>query len=432
MYKFWIVVTLLFSKSFPVFTQMNWSGEIKKVNGTNHITNLDEPIYYSPKLKLKKVWQIGGEYPGFIMNTISSIDIDETDRIYVTDTSEKNVKVFSPTGEHLFTFGRQGQGPGEFRAPRCLTILKNNVLVIDPLITYPMNRFILFDFKGNYINSYNLDLKNTSYSKDIDLNNRESLLSRHKIQFSKLFFKNCILLFTYSTIDMKYKENSLWIYRLKTRERTKIITKKKIDPRLINLEKQNERMFIDTQWCFNKNGNIYYIEDFFYYKIEVFDSSGVLKSIIRRDFNLPLKTKDEYKKDIKDGQKWEEFYQKAGKKVTWETLKEKPIIYNLGAYTRGMFCDDKNNLWVLTNESYPSKKSKGIFSTLFKKESNKLNEKPTRFTFDVFNSDGKFLMKVPFDGNQPRCFVHKRCHIYFADLGVDGFPWLYKYKICEL
>ena len=97
-----------------------------------------------------------------------------------------------------------------------------------------------------------------------------------------------------------------------------------------------------------------------------------------------------------------------------------------------MFCDDKNNLWVLTNESYPSKKSKGIFSTLFKKESNKLNEKPTRFTFDVFNSDGKFLMKVPFDGNQPRCFVHKRCHIYFADLGVDGFPWLYKYKICEL
>jgi hypothetical protein len=432
MSKFWIFIILLYFKTSLTFTQSNWGGEIIKIDGIIHVRNLANPLHHNPQAKLKKIWQIGGEDPGFIMNTISSIDIDEADCIYITDSSEKNAKVFSPTGQHIITFGKQGQGPGEFRIPRCLSILKNNILIIDPLIAYPMNRFILYDFQGNFSNSFNLDLKNTYYSKDIDLNQRESLLSRHKIQFSKTFLKSCILLFTYSTIDMKYKENSLWVYKLKTRESVKIIAKNKIDPRLINLEKQNEQMFLKTQWCHNKNGDIFFIEDIYDYKIEVFDSTGILKSVIERDFNLPIKTKTEFNKDLKDEQEWEKFYEKAGKKVAWETLKEKPIIFNLGAYTRSMFCDDKNNLWVLTNESYPSKQSKGIISTLFKKESNKLNEKPTRLTFDVFNSDGKYLMKVPFDGDQPRCFVYKRGHIYFADLAADGFPWLFKYKINEL
>ncbi len=406
------LLTLLFSINIPCFSQTEWNGKIKKINDVTHVSNPDKPIYSIPNLKLEKVWQVGGEDPGFIMNGISCIDVDDRGRLYVSDVLEKNIKVFSSEGELLFTFGRQGQGPGEFRSPQTINVLPNSqLLVIDPRIVYPKNRFSLFDYNGNFIDVFNIDLKFEDYTEDIDFDNRESLLSRHKIDFSKLFIKNSLLLFSYATQNMKYNVKSLWLYSLTEKKSKNLITLKKIDPRYATeLEKQNDRMFLNCQWCNNQNGNIYVLEDNYDYKINVYDSSGHLKSILRREFELPKKTREEFEKDLEKAKEVKEYYQRIGRKVVWESLKEKPIIFNPLAITRCMFCDDQNRLWILTNESFSS---------------------DIRFSFDIFTQEGKYLMKIPFDVDQPRCFIYNKSFIYFADLGHDGFPWLFKYKITE-
>ena len=430
---FYVIIIFLVRANFAL-PQNSWKGEIKEINGIPTIFNSSQPICITPTIALQKVWQIGGEDPGFIMNIITSIDVDENGNIYVTDSSEKNVKVFSDLGELLFAFAKEGQGPGEFRSPECITIIANNlVLVIDPRIAYPMNRFNFFDSNGRFIDAYNINLRSQSYHKEINFNDQSSLLSQHKIEFSKLFSNNRLLLFSYATGNMKLAIKSLWLYDIFKREASEIITIKKNDPRLTNMEKQNDRMFLNIQWCHNNNGNIYLIEDVYEYNIHVYNSYGNLKKVLRREFNLPIKTNMEYEKALKKAKEVNTFYKNLGEKVIWEPLKENPIIFNLLTISRSMFCDDKNRLWILTNESLSTKKSKEIFSSLFKNKTKRsIDEKPTHFSFDIFSPEGKYLMKIPFDANQPRCFIYKKGFIYFADLGEDGFPWLYKYQILEI
>ena len=45
---------------------------------------------------------------------VNSLAVDGDGRIYVTDRQVNDVRVFSPQGECLRTFGRSGEGPGEF------------------------------------------------------------------------------------------------------------------------------------------------------------------------------------------------------------------------------------------------------------------------------------------------------------------------------
>jgi len=66
-----------------------------------------EPLMYSPY----NVW------------------IDESRTVFVSDYGNKQIVVFSHAGEYLRAFGRDGEGPGEFRAPRIQDI-RNGVVTI--------------------------------------------------------------------------------------------------------------------------------------------------------------------------------------------------------------------------------------------------------------------------------------------------------------
>jgi hypothetical protein len=43
-------------------------------------------------------------------------------RIVVSDVQANEIRVFSESGEHLFTFGREGDGPGDLGSPCCLAL----------------------------------------------------------------------------------------------------------------------------------------------------------------------------------------------------------------------------------------------------------------------------------------------------------------------
>jgi hypothetical protein len=75
------------------------------------------------------------------------------DTIYVLDFGAKEVVAFGGSGERLFSFGRQGQGPGEFELPTHLGYKQRTVYVLDRQI----NRLILFNSQGRLKHSIQLD-----------------------------------------------------------------------------------------------------------------------------------------------------------------------------------------------------------------------------------------------------------------------------------
>jgi len=51
-------------------------------------------------------------------------------RIAVVDTRAPNLRIFAPGGTHLHTFGRRGEGPGEFSSPILLGALPGDTLLV--------------------------------------------------------------------------------------------------------------------------------------------------------------------------------------------------------------------------------------------------------------------------------------------------------------
>jgi len=52
-------------------------------------------------------------------------------RVYVADAGAGQVHVFDPAGGHLGSFGRKGQGPGEFTFPHALAVTAGRIFVKD-------------------------------------------------------------------------------------------------------------------------------------------------------------------------------------------------------------------------------------------------------------------------------------------------------------
>jgi len=66
-------------------------------------------------------------------SSINGVDADSRGRIYVSDWMRRGVTVLSPDGRMLRRMGRDGSGPGEFRAIRGLQVLAGDtVLAYDP------------------------------------------------------------------------------------------------------------------------------------------------------------------------------------------------------------------------------------------------------------------------------------------------------------
>ena len=77
-----------------------------------------------------------GELEGpdeYLFGRIGSLAVDEDRNVYVFDTQANHVRVFDATGTYLATFGREGEGPGEFSRAETIAVLPDGrLLVRDP------------------------------------------------------------------------------------------------------------------------------------------------------------------------------------------------------------------------------------------------------------------------------------------------------------
>lgn len=80
-------------------------------------------------------------------------NVDENGFIYATDQDAKQIKKYGPDGKHVLTFGRKGQGPGEFQNPSVVRFLKDGTIYVSEGFG---NKIIFFDEKGVYLRQSHL------------------------------------------------------------------------------------------------------------------------------------------------------------------------------------------------------------------------------------------------------------------------------------
>jgi len=79
------------------------------------------------------------------------IAVDKDGNIYVADSGNERIVIFNSKGEFIKSFGRKGQGPGEFLSPWQIAIYNNELYV------YDWGRNIQkFHLDGQYISGFSL------------------------------------------------------------------------------------------------------------------------------------------------------------------------------------------------------------------------------------------------------------------------------------
>lgn len=73
-------------------------------------------------------WEIPADSPALVLGAVEDLVVDEAGIVYVLDSRACLVHVFGPTGEHRRSLGREGDGPGEFRAPGYLFLAEGGRL----------------------------------------------------------------------------------------------------------------------------------------------------------------------------------------------------------------------------------------------------------------------------------------------------------------
>ncbi len=135
--KIYIFCLLLFS-----IINMNYISYPNQ-NNSNHIEQ---------KIKIDVLFILGGNKENEDFFDPCDFTIDEEGQIYILDSGNGRIQVFSPKGEFLFSYGHFGQGPGEFskRASRLKSLEDGNLYLIDNY----QHRITIFSKKGEYLKSF--------------------------------------------------------------------------------------------------------------------------------------------------------------------------------------------------------------------------------------------------------------------------------------
>ena len=110
------------------------SVEIDTVGDTTIVRTLSGSVWAAEARLVPEVSI--GELDGpeeYIFGRIGSLAVDSERNVYVFDTQANHVRAFGATGTYLATFGREGEGPGEFSRAETIAVLPDGrLLVRDP------------------------------------------------------------------------------------------------------------------------------------------------------------------------------------------------------------------------------------------------------------------------------------------------------------
>jgi len=85
-------------------------------------------FYFQPELTIGE----NTETEGVWFSSLNDFYVDSDQKIYCVDGEDKKINVFDKSGKPLFSFGRKGQGPGEFSYPVGIAVSRSgDIYVMD-------------------------------------------------------------------------------------------------------------------------------------------------------------------------------------------------------------------------------------------------------------------------------------------------------------
>ena len=70
-----------------------------------------------------------GSGPGQL-NKPYGVALDSSDMIYVADSNNNRICVFSPEGQFLKSFGSEGEAQGQFKQPHMVCVDENDLILV--------------------------------------------------------------------------------------------------------------------------------------------------------------------------------------------------------------------------------------------------------------------------------------------------------------
>ena len=331
-----------------------WKGKIETEDGIKVIKNPEEPLYGEIQFELEEDLSIGNEDDEncYFYKTID-IDVDSKGNIYVMDSANYRIQKFDKNGKYIMTFGRQGQGPGEFESTRRLQIIKENQLCV-----LDRRRIHVFSEGGELENSIRLENDCSHYS----FASEGSIVCKISTIISEGINEEIILL----SRDGKQLKSYITSFFPVFRKKNMSIIGSLFNPGLY--------------FCPWSKGSAIYGHSS-EYKLFFLDSSGTVVLIAEIEETpkaISQKEKNEYYKKRYEAQKKMEPQFPSRETLSMSEIKKAyPLPKNMPFFMR-FFTDEEGNVYVFR-----------IF---------KLEKIEKMASFDFFSNEGYFLhrVKMPF------------------------------------
>ncbi len=356
---------------------------VEVIYGVKYVHNHAPQLGDIPGVKLDLVGKIGKlegkEEKDILYDPVDAARLSNGD-ILILERDGSTVKRYNKDHEYISSFGQKGQGPGDFVFPFCLrlNLNRNKLYVADTKIS-------ILSLDGSYEDGF----------KPVTISVFGSIGAQYKTSGMAVLSGSRVILPSHPSIWADSGEHQL----LSIYDKTGSII------RSFGAVKQydNPRLMLNANIVYftKDNKDNIYIAYAHQNRISKYSPDGEM--IFSADRYLPYEVKNEVKVEIfKSGD--------MEKELSWPSV---------SSVAKGIYIDHKNRIWVLTFLKQPNK-----FLT-FGDEKNLTD----CYEFDVFDSDGILLFKVPFPNVMFDNFSIYDDRIYLIDSQNESC--VYEYRIVD-
>lgn len=127
------------------------------INGVRHIHNI-EPLWgVEEKVSLefiRKIGDLNAVDETYQLYRPSDVAVDNDGNLLILDSGNYQVKKFDEAGQYLSSFGKKGNGPGEFLGATRLDVCPGGEILINDLAIRAVN---IFDESGHFIRRFSVE-----------------------------------------------------------------------------------------------------------------------------------------------------------------------------------------------------------------------------------------------------------------------------------
>ncbi len=372
-----------------------WKGTIETVDGVRVVHNekggkwgQDLPITIE---LVRTIGDIDTLDENLAFNQPSDLVLDDAGNMYILDAGNCRIQKFDPEGKFLASFGREGQGPGEFQSPSSLDIDAHGNLVVSDRRS---RKILIFSPEGGLLKT----------------------ITMTKNQVSRVYALNSGLLATYGTLgyDVEAKGNEPLPKLIRLLDGEGNIIREfgemfDYKGRMLNQKGNSFRFVVD-------NNDFIYLSFLFQNRIDKYSPEG--KLLWKADRALNYSTKPLDKGKIERTATSKSFYSPSMNSVSEALAVDSAVRTWVVTFKRQIKEEERVYTVTMGSQSGMTTETKG----------NTDLQETDMYALEIFDTDGVLLGEIPLTHFADEIYI-KNDHLFLLDQ-MRGVKY-YQYKIIE-